>query len=92
MAHFLGRVEGTRGPAQRLGGPGSGINTSANGWSSGVDVLGSVDEATGRDVFRITATGGSGRGGSKHIGFVTTNKKGEPIFKKSLQGRAQVIG
>ena len=83
MAHFLGRVEGSRGPAQRLGGESSGIMTSTNGWSSGVDVSGFVDD-TGRDAFRITATGGSGRGGRKCVGFVTTNKKGDVVFKKKL--------
>ena len=85
MAHFLGSVAGSRGPAQRLGGEGSGIQTKANGWRSGVEVFGFVDEKTGRDAFRITATCGSGFTGTrKHVGFVTTNKKGAPVFKKQL--------
>ena len=85
MAHFLGKVAGSRGPAQRLGGAESGISTTANGWRSGVNVYGFVDKETGRDAFRITATTGSGGfGGRTHIGFVTTDKKGAPIFKKKL--------
>ena len=84
MAHFIGSVTGNRGPAHRLGSQDSGISTKIQGWGSGVSVFGFVDDETGRDAFRIIATGGSRGYGSKQVGYVTTNKKGNLVFKKKL--------
>lgn len=38
MARYLGRVSGSRGPAQRLGGAGSGLTTIAASWQGAVKV------------------------------------------------------
>lgn len=57
MARFRGIVQGIRGPASRLGNKTSGITVQANGWHSGVTVVGNDND--GADVFTIIATGGT---------------------------------
>lgn len=58
MAHFIGGVEGNRGPATRLGTANSGIHAFAQGWNVGVHVGAYVDQ-DGEDYVEILATGGS---------------------------------
>lgn len=58
MAQYLGLVEGSRGPATRLGGKASGLRVEANGWACGIEV--DVKHEDGHDVFYVTLTGGSG--------------------------------
>jgi len=70
MAQFRAIIEGSRGPASRLGGKASGIYAEAHGWDSGVDVHG--DATDDGDVFTIYAHGGNsnGRPGRGYIGKV----------------------
>lgn len=65
MARFLGRVQGSRGEVTRLG---SHIRAEANGWRSGVAVMGGEDAMRQDfDAFRIVLTGGSDGGRSEDI-------------------------
>jgi hypothetical protein len=50
---------GSRGIASRLGSKDSGICAKANGWNVGVYVVGTYDEKTKQDIFRIYRTSGS---------------------------------
>ena len=58
MAQFRATISGGRGEVSRLGSKASGVLTEANGWNSGVKVVGYVDDQ-GNDVFDIFATSGS---------------------------------
>lgn len=54
MAAFMGRVQGHRGEATRLGSPASGITADAKSWEIGVSVHGGLD-AEGQERFEIVA-------------------------------------
>ena len=77
MARFRGTIEGGRGQASRLGNSVSGLETTANGWDQGVEVVAHAD--MGADIHRVYATGGSGhRGGRKLIAEIT-DASGSPM-------------
>jgi hypothetical protein len=77
MAHFYADIQGNRGPVSRLGSKNSGIGGHIRGWGIGVEVNCYFDELTGRDVCKVSATGGSnGRKPSKHIATVTVADDG----------------
>ena len=86
MAHFSATVEGIKDTETFHGDTISGIRTSANGMLTGVAVSGFIDSVTGRDAFRIIATGGHSGILVKDVGYITTNEKGDPVFKKNLPG------
>lgn len=54
MAAFMGRVQGHRGEATRLGSRASGITADARSWEIGVRVQGRLD-AEGEERFEIVA-------------------------------------
>jgi len=60
MANFRAVIQGQRGQASRLGSKSSGITASVNGWHLGVEVIAYHDKETGRDIFRVYKTEGSG--------------------------------
>ena len=64
MARFIGYTLGNRGQASRLGTADSGIRSQAQGWTSGVTVLGSVDKDD-RDVFQVIQNSGSNGSGDQ---------------------------
>lgn len=75
MAQFKGTVQGNRSEASRLGHKNTGLRTSCNGWNIGVDCYAYFDEETGKDVIRVTETGGSSYSG--HTKLITTIIEGE---------------
>ena len=58
MARFIGRLQGARGPASRLGSSGSGVVASAGGWEIGGRLVIRVNEA-GKDEVSFFLTAGS---------------------------------
>jgi len=74
MARFLGKVQGQRGAATRLGSPKSGLLVTANGWNSGVKVYAKVNQ-DGHDIFEIYGTAGSN--GHKSDYFIAKIVDGE---------------
>ena len=60
MAQFRAIIQGQRGQASRLGSKTSGIYAQVNGWNLGVEVTGYHDKDTGKDIFRVYKTEGSG--------------------------------
>jgi hypothetical protein len=79
MARFRATMQGSRGPASRLGH--EIIEASVNGWNAGVSVTGTVD-VNGNDIFKIWATSGSNnRQSSKLIATVKSGDK--PNFELS---------
>ncbi len=67
MAQFRATIEGTRGPASRLGTKDSGLLVTANGWNIGVRV--DLDHINGEDIITICLTAGSGhRIHQRHLG------------------------
>ena len=66
MAHFIGKVQGNRGVASRLGSVSSGIEATINGWNLGIEVIARVEE--GKDVFLVYKTSGSN--GHKQSEFI----------------------
>jgi len=66
MARFRAVIQGQRGPASRLGSPGSGIRALVNGWHSGVRVEGFVSQ-NGEDTFTVVKTWGSSGGDSGRV-------------------------
>ena len=54
MAAFMGRVQGHRGEASRLGSHASGITSDVKSWETGVSVHGGLD-AEGEERFEIVA-------------------------------------
>ena len=58
MARFIGRLQGARGPASRLGSSGSGIVASAGGWKIGGRIHVYVGE-NGKDQIAFWLTAGS---------------------------------
>lgn len=70
MAHFKGTVRGSRGVASRLGS--DSLQTTCNGWNSGVTVKATRDEKTFKNTFRVWRNGGShGRTGSELLAEFT---------------------
>jgi hypothetical protein len=68
MAQFIGRIQGARGPASRLGGKLSGLLAEVAGWHVGVDVKAYVD-VDGEDAIEVRLTSGSnGDRKSRRIG------------------------
>jgi len=65
MAHFIGYVQGSRGPASRLGGKASGINVEAAGWGTGAEV--SIRHINGKDHVTVWRTSGSAGTGSRKV-------------------------
>lgn len=57
MAHFIAHVQGSYGPAPRIGGKSSGIRASAAGWDVGARIL--ITHEDGRDRVRVYRTSGS---------------------------------
>jgi len=90
MAQFIGKVQGNKGEATRLGTKTSGITVECNGWNSGVKVIGRVDE-NGNDVFTIVITSGSnGKLSPLHAGFVSINDSGDVIYTSIIRGKKKL--
>lgn len=60
MAHFIGYVQGDRGPVSRLGSKKNGLNVKAHGHDFGVNVMLKYDEESDSDQGFVYATAGSG--------------------------------
>lgn len=77
MARFYATVKGQgKTIASRLGGKKSGITTSTNGWTAGVDVYGSAHGEV--DIFEVFATSGSSGGKSpRHLFTIRALPDGE---------------
>lgn len=61
MAHWYGEVQGSRGPAHRLGGKEGGVRTHCASWSGAVTCHGYVDDdGTDCVIVRLTTHGGQG--------------------------------
>ena len=88
MAHFRGTLQGSRGEASRLGTKASGLDTTTDGWTSGVRVYGCV--RGGLDTFDVNATKGSGYG--NHQGFIGYVRDGFFFFKKPGQSTPRFRG
>lgn len=90
MAHFIGHLQGARGPASRLGGKSSGIDATARGWDLGGNVNLQYNEQTEQDSISFTLDAGSnGRHSSKTILTLTQEEadkvlKGEIVLKVVL--------
>lgn len=94
MAHFIGGVEGNRGPASRLGTPKSGIHVYAQGWNIGVSASCRYHNDTGRDVASARINSGSNGGGSDTWVFVAEkNAQGtiEVTFNKDLAKNRNIV-
>jgi len=78
MARFRGTAQGTTKDgrdsteAARLGAVG--IETNANGWDLGVQVVGYINDTTGRDEFEIWTTGGSNASKKRRMIGTLTNE------------------
>jgi hypothetical protein len=69
MAHFIGKVVGSRGSATRLGTKRTGLMAEANGWELGARIEMQHDPDTGEDTATVYLTGGSHPAyGSKFLG------------------------
>jgi hypothetical protein len=68
MAQFMGTVRGNRGKISRLGSKSSGLRTTCNGWSKGIEVF--AEHFNGRDVFEVFETGGSNGGRGRLIATI----------------------
>lgn len=53
MAHFIGYVQGDRGPASRRGSKKNGLEVKAKGWHGAIFVAVWHNETTGHDYFRV---------------------------------------
>ena len=86
MAHFIGRLQGRRGPTSRLGDKSKGIHATLNGWNIGLYVELSHEEKSdsgaGRDVVRIYQTRGSNGGGEKAL-VLTLREGGTDVRQDS---------
>lgn len=58
MARFYGEIQGSRGPASRMGTPKSGFSAHVRGWNIGVHINCFVNDL-GNDVIEVWRTGGS---------------------------------
>lgn len=82
MSHFYAEIEGGRSEASRTGHKSTGISGHVRGWGVGVRVRGFHDDETGKDMFRIYATGGSdGHSAEQLLALVTTDTKGRPTVE-----------
>lgn len=72
MAQFRGTLDGSRGPASRLGTKNSGLQVTANGWHLGCSAYLTYDEEADTDRITIYLTGGSSGGESPDILFSGT--------------------
>lgn len=69
MAHFIGKLVGSRGTVTRLGTKRTGLMAEASGWELGVRVEMQHDADTGEDTATVYLTGGSHPAfGSKFLG------------------------
>jgi hypothetical protein len=85
MAHFRGEVKGRRGGvSSRLGDKVSGLETTCNSWSEGVEVRASHDRGRERDSFEIYMTPGSGSGSSQFLGTVEEGRFIPSLYLKEL--------
>ena len=66
MAHFYGRIKGSRGEASRLGTKQSGISVTAAGWGGAIEVALWVDKE-GRDRYAVAARQWHGAGEHAHL-------------------------
>lgn len=94
MAHFIGRVQGNRGEASRLGSKDSGMDATARGWRIGGSVYcfhQDADKTNGieeKDVVRFDLDGGS----THRSGFVIAEfeEKEGKISIRSLLSREEI--
>jgi len=89
MAHFIADIQGSRGPASRLGG--RHISSHTRGWNAGVRVSGNTVGVNGEggDAFHVYATGGSnGSGSERYIAIVREASDG---YKVAFPGVADAI-
>lgn len=63
MAHFLGEIQGQRGPASRLGSKASRLQVTAASWQGCVKTH--LYEKDGKDMARVTLERWRGRGTSR---------------------------
>lgn len=67
MSRFYASIQGTRGEATRQGTPKSGISGHVRGWEVGVEVVGFINTTTGKDMFQVYRTSGSGGAGHNEL-------------------------
>jgi len=80
MAHFYGTLQGSKGQATRQGNRHSGISTSCQGWSCGIDVLG--NSSMDLDVFSVFLTSGTDNDKNRiMLGTFTRQDLLDPSFK-----------
>ncbi len=65
MAHFIGHVDGARGPVSQLGTKNSGMRVVAASWNGAVKTTLYHDEATGKDYATIALIPWHGKGVSR---------------------------
>lgn len=65
MAHFIGHVDGARGPASRLGTKNSGMKVVAASWKGAVKTTLYHDGATGKDYATVALIPWHGKGVSR---------------------------
>ena len=61
MAQFIGKIQGQRGQATRLGSKSSGLEVQANGWNIGCTARLNYNGIKERDEIDIYVTAGSGK-------------------------------
>ena len=76
MAQFYGMIQGTRGPASRLGDKKSGLEVSAASWSGAISVRLWHDAETGVDMFAVSQGQHHGHGIGEEIAVGIV---GEPV-------------
>jgi hypothetical protein len=76
MAHFLGQIEGQRGPASRLGSKASGLRTVAASWQGAVETT--LYEREGVDYARVSLRPWHGNGTSQLIFDGPVSGQSEP--------------
>lgn len=63
MAHFYGKLQGSRGEATRCGSKSSNLTTYAAGWGGAIRTVVYYDDTTGFDMYRVELVPWKGSGG-----------------------------
>lgn len=88
MAHFYGRLYGSRGEATRCGTNASGMHCEVSSWASKMTVDLSESMSPGVDVYRVTV-----RGDAEKNVLITINGEEFVLFKgKVYKGEHEVLG
>jgi len=67
MAHFLGKIEGSRKPITRLGTKASGLSTTAASWDGAIHVHVWYDSETDKNYFSVSQIPWHGKGISSEV-------------------------